>query len=389
MYNELDEPFVLYQGAGVGQRWLAYVDGPYRIMAEVTEVDSATVLGLPDEIKRIVFTTERGDSVGGEVVISRRYGLVTGIRFHQVLFERTTYALAGMDAPEAGRQLPEPETYGLAAVGDTFQIESYNYLTEPFGSGTPFARRNSSFTILEVDTTQTGIYAYRARGDFYDYVPSFAGYRAVRLDTVFDFTIDRVPDALTEVQPGQVLISPGSPDRRRVAKSELSEHRCGFLQLRASTPVTFPPGENCGLDDSHVDGGPGPVYTQFVPVPLDSIHGQAGPQWASLRYLSSGDRRCGTFVDPAKLSVSTREPLTHRIDVQLYPNPAGDQITVELPDDLAYDLEVINPTGGKLRTVTAVRRSTVIPTRVLPGGVYILLVSRDGQLLGRRRFTVE
>ncbi|MBB4078734.1 hypothetical protein GGR28_001347 [Lewinella aquimaris] len=390
MYNELDEPFVLYQGAGVGQRWLAYVDGPYRIMAEVIGVDSATVLGLPDVIKRIAFTTEQGDPVGGEVAISRQYGLVTGIRFHQVLFERTTYELAGMNAPEAGQQLPKPETYGLAAVGDTFQIESYNYLTEPFGSATPFGRRYSSFTILEVDTTQSGIYAYRARGDFYDYTTGSAGYRPVHLDTVFDFTIDRVPDALTGVQPGQVLISPGSSESRRLAKSKLSENRCGLLQLRASTPVTFPPGEQCGLDDSHVDGGPGPVYTQFVPVHLDSISGQAGPQWASLRYLRSGDRRCGTFVDAPELMVGTRDVHSLDLEIGLYPNPASNEFTVALPEsDRSYNLEVVSLTGAKIYKVADVRRSATVATTSFPAGAYWLLVVQDGRPVGRRVFTVR
>ena len=388
-HYRLSGAFVLYQQAGVGERWVAFRDAGVDIVAEVVSVDTATVLGLPDSVKRIRFYTEEEAAVGLEALISKRYGLVRGQRFDQILFENFAYELAGMDGPVAGVQLPEPESYSLAAVGDTFQIESYNYLPKPFGSPTPNTRRYSSFTILEVDSSRAEVYGYRARGDFYDYnagaADTLTGYRAVALDTTFEFTAERLPARLRGVQPGQAILAEGQ-DSSRLAMVSLFKDSCGLLRIRASTPVTIQQGEQCGLDDSQVDGGPGPVYTQEVPVTLDSLSGQSGFQWAGLRYLSSGDRQCGTFVDPTDLRVSVREML-YNFTMQLYPNPVRDQLTVELLEGgQQYSLQILSMTGARLLTVPNVRQSATIPTADLPEGTYLLLITQGGRPVGRRVF---
>ncbi len=335
-----NDPFVLYQSATVGARWRAY-DGGIGITAEVLSVDTVSVLGLPDSVKTIGFFANDTASIGEQVRISQRYGLLEAPRFYNFPFERSALRLAGMSEPAVGVQLPDESAYGLAAVGDTFQIETYNARLPPFGISDRSDRTFTTFTVLEVDTSDGEVYRYRAQGTFYEYLD---GYQATATDSVFDFTALRLPEELRGVQPGQAVPTT-TGDSSSLSLVKLYEDDCGLLRVRLSTPVRFEE-DGCGSDESQVDGGPGPVYTTGVPVWLDSITSVGGPYQSILRYYSTVDRQCGTLLDPTDIIISVRE-FNAAFDAQfeVFPNPTSGQLNVLLPGTASYQVRLYNLAG--------------------------------------------
>ena len=380
-----NDPFVLYQSAEVGARWRAY-GGGIGITAEVLSVDTATVLGLPDSVKLIGFFANDTSSIGEQVRISQRYGLLEAPRFYDFPFEQSTLQLAGMSAPTVGVQLPDEATYGLAAVGDSFQIETYNATLPPFGLRDRFERRFTTFTILEVDTTDSEVYRYRARGSFYDYE---GGYQPTVIDTVFDFTAQRLPEELRGVQPGQAVPSVAG-DSSSLSIVKMYRDDCGLLRVRLSTSVIFEEDDDCGFDDSQVDGGPGLAYTPGVPVYLDSAVSVGGPYESILRYYRTTDLECGTLLDPADIIISVREfDPAFDAQFQVFPNPTSGQLNVVLPGTASYQVRLYNLAGSQVQSqwMRGGSRQS-LATDTLPAGSYFLVVFEGGRAVGRRQVIV-
>ena len=379
-----NDPFVLYQSAEVGARWRAY-GGGIGITAEVLSVDTALVFGLPDTVKTIAFFANDTSSIGEQVRISQRYGLLEAPRFYDFPFERSTLRLAGMSAPTVGVQLPNEAIYGLAAVGDSFQIETYNATLPPFGLNDRFERRFTTFTILEVDTTDSEVYRYRASGSFYDYE---GGYQPTAIDTVFDFTAQRLPEELRGVQPGQAVPSvAGDSSSLSIVKAYLDD--CGLLRVRLSTPVRFEE-DGCGFDESEVDGGPGRVYTPGVPVWLDSIVALDGPYESILRYYRTADSQCGTLLDPTDIIISVRQfDPTFDAEFQVFPNPTSGQFNVVLPGTDSYQVRLYNLAGSQVQSewIRGGSRQS-LATDMLPAGSYFLVVFEGARAVGRRQVIV-
>ena len=386
-----DNPFVLYQTAGVGERWVAQRSG-VRLTAEVLSIDSADVLGLPDLVKTIAVSANDTSAIGVEIRISRQYGILEGSNFFEFPFEDRALELAGMSAPAVGVQLPDAAAYGLAVVGDTFQIEQSNYGVPPFGGDQRFESRFTTFTILEVDTSDSESYIYTARGDIYETGGLTAGpYRPVALDTTFTFSTARLPRRLAVAQPGEAV--PAYPDDDSVSLSlaKLFLNEAGLVSLRLSTPVNFREDSICGFDMAGLDSQPGGIYTVGVPVTLEDISGQSGPQSSKLRYYSSGGFRYGTFHDSAQIMTGVHEfDHTFNAQFQVFPNPTSSQLNVVLPGTASYQVRLYNLAGSQVQSLWMRGGSREsLATDALAAGSYFLVVFEGGRAVARRKFIVK
>ena len=389
MHFDPGSQLVLYHSAAVGTRWVARDNAGSKLYAEVLSVTPATVLGMIDTLKSIGFFTEAGDAAGPTVTIGKHFGLVDGSRFYRIGQEGSPLTLAGLSEPALGVQLPPAISYGLAQVGDTFQLAASNpaYLEEPFVGPGGFAGSFSSVVILAVDTSQEDMYTYEVAADLYR--PQQRLTVLFALDTVFTFSHPRLPAEMIR-QPGarQDSIFSGSAysDVLKVFRDS-----CGLFHQRLSTPVSFAENGTCGFDQSGLDATPGPVYVERVPFHLDEISTQAGPQSVTLQYLGTDTLRCGSYQSQADILLSDKTPPdSEGMLFEVYPNPTSGVVTVKLPaGEGPYDLEIYSLAAQRLRTVRGIGNLQTLSLAELPAGTYFLVVGANGRPLTRRRVVVR
>jgi hypothetical protein len=377
---------VLYQNAPLDSSWTIRTTSDREITATVTEVAVDTFLGLSDTVKTITLTASPDAEEQGAtpIRISRRYGLVGGLRFYTFPLPGNELPLAAIHPPSAGMRLPPPEVYGLAAVGDTFQVEIIGrYAFGLLGAGSGEYGRLATVVVQSVDSSQTDVYTYEMRGDIYDLGP--AGADTVALDTTFSYSFSRLPESLATTQPGTVVV-----DSSREATTRFL-HRAflgpgGVLQRQRSTGVGFASDSTCGFDLAGLDESPGPAYTPYIPFSLSVFGTVGGPQGVRLLYYRSGDRRIGKLRTLDEI-VSVDHPKRESLRIQLYPNPVGDRLTIEVPESNgAYRFEVWDQNGRRLGSYPTTTTETVVNVGDLSRGGYYLIALREGRVVGRKRF---
>ncbi|WP_420458462.1 T9SS type A sorting domain-containing protein [Neolewinella sp.] len=389
MHFGADQQLVLYQSAAIGTRWVARDSSGVRLYAEVLSITPATVLGMPDTLKAIGFFTEGGEVAGPTVTVAKYAGLVDGSRFYRIGQEELPLTLAGLSEPARGVQLPAAASYGLAQVGDTFQIEASNpdYLGEPFVGREGFAGSFFTVVVLAVDSSQEGVYTYDVVADLYR--PERGVMVPFALDTVFTFSQPRLPAEMVR-QPGARQDSTRSgAEYSNVLK--VFRDSCGLFHQRLSTPANFADSDSCGFDQAGLDANPGPVYVEGVPFDLDAISTMGGPRSVRLQYLGTDTRRCGTYLEQDDILLSDETlPVSDGLPIEVYPNPTNDQLIVEVPAETGpCDLAVYSLSGRRLRAVRDVRNQHILSLGELPAGAYLLVVSGEGRSLVRQRVIVR
>ncbi|CAH0999498.1 hypothetical protein LEM8419_00798 [Neolewinella maritima] len=386
---------VVYHGAETNSRWDA--DGPDgTIFAEVLNAttgnpDTTLLLGLADELTAIGFFTEGDSFLGHPLIIGRQYGLAQGQRLFALRTDRDSLRLAGISDPARGVQLPPAGVYGLAAVGDTFQVQDIGGLADaPFGGDGPFSKRVSTVTVLAVDTSADDTYRYEMRGSIYDLGP--AGIDTVALDTTFSYAFARLPELLATTQPGALVSDTGRLSTTRVVHRAFTGP-LRLLQRQFSTGISFAETTTsdslCGFDLAGLDEEPSAVYTPYIPFSLDAFGTLGGPRETRLLYYRSGDRRFGELTDLQDIIISTRETL-RSFDFALYPNPVSEQLYLELPGAGRYDVRVYTVAGTQVRQQWVRGGSAEqVSMATLPAGAYVLLVLERGRAVGRRRVVVR
>ncbi|GAB4414488.1 MAG: hypothetical protein OHK0039_22300 [Bacteroidia bacterium] len=152
-----------------------------------------------------------------------------------------------------------------------------------------------------------------------------------------------------------------------------------------------------------IDGGAAisaPIRKDFVLEPNDTLQFVHDTLWTPTEdrsyWLEVWVQQVRNDLNPANdtlqrwqgigAATSIGDPAA-RPDLRLYPNPAGDQLTVELP--AVYrpaQLRVIDATGRQVRRVqtVALGEAVSVPLASLPAGHYFLQVEIDGRHWGYR-----
>ncbi len=105
---------------------------------------------------------------------------------------------------------------------------------------------------------------------------------------------------------------------------------------------------------------------------------------------AEGDEACveasqgGTIVEIEELSTSTQEQIANA-GVTIFPNPASDQINVQLSEDIGnYRLEIMSIDGRTMVQRTSRDLRTSLDVSTLPAGIYVLAIDTETDRLVRR-----
>jgi hypothetical protein len=129
-------------------------------------------------------------------------------------------------------------------------------------------------------------------------------------------------------------------------------------------------------------GGTGCNLEQFAlhtPVQNDALPNEPNFQLGALTGSS-----CDT------LTVATLNPIEKSTQIQLFPNPASDEITLQAPDGLAAaaSLQITDVFGRVLRQETLVAGANKWSVRDLPQGVYVVRIFRAAGTVQTAKFTI-
>ena len=96
---------------------------------------------------------------------------------------------------------------------------------------------------------------------------------------------------------------------------------------------------------------------------------------AGIKYFGNGNRLSKITPTPLDVKITLSSSGT----VTLYPNPAGDELTISMPKGAFNTYIVTNSIGREMMSIPITDIETKINTRILPNGIYhIRLMGRDG-----------
>jgi hypothetical protein len=405
--------------ADIGDSWTFYSDSStVYYNAEVTAIDTMTILGSIDSVKKIVLTAYSGitplltDSFNNaEIVLSKGHGFYATMELYMFPFH----------APGAG-----------TVFDDHYLVNSMrpHDLTDPYGQGTTTpipGQQSCMFRLTNVELPGTSEFCDWTVGDVYEYSSCMQSDgdqwgcttpATYQLDTVISKTV--VSGGVEYGRKGwkAVLDQQGNSN---ILYYFLSPHTdTVFFPGSSSLDVPMPEefiapswygsGEQpvryrltfdtsyCSMSPmfyslSFVGGLPGYKTYNYEKAGIGNVH----RNWltyevyeivtdSQLIYSVRNGVPCGTFFMP-----DTTVPVTNYITninersaVSIYPNPATEQLTIETGLS-HYDLSLINAVGQIVYRRPGCDSKQVIDVSGLASGVYQLRMDTEmGDVLYRK-----
>lgn len=372
----------------IGQPWTAYQSPDLIIVSSVTFKTQFTVLGQVDSLKFIDFQAFNGDMVEINhpvndltVRVSKHYGVIGTLNFYafpeymEEYYERPleAYTLVGREGHAGGAQnLTWQDVFDFQPGDELHVVEG----SESFGVGW---KRNTILHYLTraasgdniTYTVKRSFDAYsRDGGDWtYDYssvdtvetvitpFPEFDQWPM--LPTVVDSDFGWLANYYRQKSDGPVRKTTRQGGTM-IFPEDNDPDECWLALIDAGCPD--------GSSDEYLKGKGGPYYDCTISAPQH--------YWRELVYSYVGGVEEGT---PLELILGTDD---HRsFDAGVYPNPASDRLTLDLPTEiLPADLRLTDVRGRTVQNGVITGPTTDIDVSALPGGIYLYTISsRSGQ----------
>jgi len=371
--------------APVGDSWIAFENEEEIVEATVVSQDQEEILGISSEVKTINFQMFNSEmepvnaSVNSwEIKHSDEYGLVAFPDFSNFPdvngIPTSPFPMKFLEGIKNG-----PGIQGIGAldiynfqVGDEIHIEEKNQngmnvdivqYAERILARTDYA--DSVMYNLEIRT-----WVYNGPGLEIDLQPS---------DTIYTSRTYSVDSAYLDFLPGKPLFT---DDNEETGSFNWLDEDFGVTTKNFTYESIFwtTNEENCygelvdwgcfsGGDQQYIAGLGGPYYTCTQSI--------VNSHQRTLKYFLKGDEEWG---EP--LSVKNWEDLN--VSLKIYPNPATDQIRIDL-DYISQNLELrILEITGKLIRESAFAGTVDVSN--LPGGIYFLQILEDNRIIARSKF---
>ncbi|PPK88647.1 putative secreted protein (Por secretion system target) [Neolewinella xylanilytica] len=378
---------VIHQRALPDSSWVALENDDRTVRATVVSVVQRQALGSTDSLKVIALVDASGDTLS-RMVLSRQYGLVESPFLYDVAGNSPRLSLVGTTQEQLGLQLPTTSAYGSVTVGNTYHIESIK--PQPNPGPNDFDRydlhQQETHTVLSVDSIVDGITYFTTSGDFLRFVARTDGSEPSRDSVLVRDTVRQLmysyPRELVDLQPGARTLIDTVDGQAMYRVRSLFLGPCGLLSTRLTYEAYFPEGDSlCGSNSVNLDGGePGIVYTPGIPFRIDTLTYNVSPVFRHFRYMNTTLLECGTAYDFTDVTVPTHNLYIPLVDLKLYPNPASEGFTVEMPGaGGSYELRLYTLSGATVGSYSVKTGKTYVPLPRLTAGVYTaVIVGHDG-----------
>lgn len=367
----------LRPAAQIGESWS--INESYE--ATIDSIREESFFELTDSVKYISFANPNGSpSAVPGMRISKNYGLLNAVDFE--LRDNPNLALAGMSSPGVGLQVPTFATITDFQVGD--RLDKRFNIRDADENG--FQINNiteQQLTVERVDRITDSL----VQVQFLLHELTYTS-RGGNSDSVFDgfqteiITYDLREQPYLDAQYGQAFdggfgdLFVASPIENNCGGNEELGILLNIYDRREDDLINYFPFAIGGIFHNRVVG----PYQQFI---------EGAEVINRLLYQSNATATCGTPLDFDLLISGTNDPVFDE-RIRLYPNPADERITVEIPIDLGRtSLRFYSSDGRLLRTTPAATGNRTVTTDGLAAGLYTVLVINDDGLVGRRRLIVK
>jgi hypothetical protein len=388
--------------AHLGDSWSFFSDtGSLYYQASVTALDTSTILGTLDSIKKILLTARNASGVvtsdslnGFEIILSKNNGFCKVFDLYTFPYHKPDSAYRdGLDyfadvtcnrglAPSrssfqfslTGFFNPTQSQLFDWNIGDVFE-NSACYIENPGNCIYPYKYFFDSVTDKRVfaDSVQysyTGWVATQYYTTVYYYPNANYPYRIANASGTFI-----VPNTLvfdTALMPEELnypfLLYYYPQDSSYCTRSALYKTDATNIIGNKWVDIHF---ESAGPEWDYKLGLGAVHYFFFTIGNPDEETDQK-----DLRYYIRSGIPCGTYITPYVSSV--KEISGQANAFQIFPNPATSELTINTSTLQPYTINLINTLGQTVKTILAAKQEQTINTINIPAGVYTISITDGG-----------
>jgi len=413
LFDNLWDTVIIKSQAHLGTTWTMYNDtGIFSYTATVTSIDTMTVLGLLDSIKRITITalrngrTDTVDPVNNfQIVLSKNYGFVQAIDLYTFPYHRpdsisfqppASYGTAGFDyfldnllgnLGNCDLCLPdiEPDTinsvfhlfpfryptnldlYNFAA-GDVYESE---HLMTPITGPYYFNNIILDSIINVVRTPYTVTYTVHESSIYQTPITnsggSIIGQNSLYSSGVTTWTYDTT-----------TLIDPNTMPEEANYLLHYFPHAPNICDSPAEYIVDLP----IGLEYGYNGINPVSSYntkTYAIGYGYAQLSSLVAYSFVSEDYgydyiYKNGSSCYGSYTRVVNAVNNTLLPTR---EVQIFPNPANNELTIKTTSTLLYTITIRNIIGQEVYSLHTTLQQQTINTRELPSGLYNVTITDE------------
>jgi hypothetical protein len=118
-------------------------------------------------------------------------------------------------------------------------------------------------------------------------------------------------------------------------------------------------------------------------ISYDMVDGSGGPG-AEITFDLTSAKKQGIACDNDNTVLGLRKVLAENNELQVYPNPANNTVTVSAESDKNFSVQVFDLTGRLLIQQSSRKEQLTIPVENLPNGLYLLKISSGNEMLTKK-----
>jgi len=382
-FNNYSDSIVIRTQAKLNEKWIVFPSYDTKIEAEVIKIEATTTLGQPDSVKTILFRVlmnpynETFDIDNQTVSISKNYGWIETINFKLFPFEwgntsLTKYKLIGITNPDLGIQnLTWFDVFDFQP-GDVIQTK----VTEKYWCSQPPRTEitKTSRRYLERANYKDSLVYVLLQDQQIDRIYADSSLVKTKIDTLRQVI---KPNFSFDKRPNEVVydsISSGVYTNQMLFEDLIVKYR--------SAPTYNYPSVNEYLipfvDETNLyyyKGLGGPYY-----------YYESCPDYSGeLVYYKKGSTSWGTPIDFTGV-----ESFSNNDNIQLFPNPAKDQVCIEMKDmKVPLLFELISVEGKTLLQQFLNSESQTINLSEFKKDNYVYRISALNRIVKSGKITIQ
>ncbi len=414
LFDNLWDTVIIKPQAHLGTTWMMYNDtGIFSYNATVTSIDTMTVLGVLDSIKRITIKALRNglndtlDPVNNfQIILSKNNGFVQAIDLYTFPYHKPdsisftpprSYGTSGFDyyldnllgnLGNCDLCLPNiiPDTinsvFHLFPFRYPAKIELYNFAAgDVYESGHSMAPMIGAYyfnniildSVINVVRTPYSV-TYTVDESSIHQTPitntsgSIIGQNDIYSGGVTTWTYDTTS-----------LLDPNTMPEETDYLLHYFPHADGFCDSPAEYVVDEPIGLEYGYN------GTNPVssyntktyaigygYTRFASLTAISF---VSEDYGYSYIYKNGSSCHGTYIPVVNAVKNIASPA---VEIQIFPNPANNELTIKTTNTPPYTISIYNMIGQKVYILHTTQLQQTINTSELPAGLYNVIITDNG-----------